>query len=290
MEIKKIAVIGAGVMGRGIAEMLAIKGLEVLLFDNSSKELDNAYGMIEKNLDFQIERWSLTAQEKKIILSKIHITTSLVMIAKCDFVIEAVTEKIDIKQQVFKLLENILKPGVIIASNTATLSLTEIASSIRTPERVIGMHFLPPVNKVNLVEIIRGLRTSDMTFNQTKFFVENTLEKYAVQVYESPGFITTRLICVLINEAVHALTEGVASADDIDIAMKLGYEFQYGPLEMADHFGLDSVLASMETMFREFGDIKYRPNFHIKKLVRSGNLGVKTGEGFFKYNKGGIRL
>jgi 3-hydroxybutyryl-CoA dehydrogenase len=227
---------------------------------------------------------------KKGILSKIEIIPSLDLLGECDFAIETVTEQMDIKKQVFSNLEKVLKTEVILASNTATLSLTELASSIRNPERVIGLHFLFPVGKVDLVEIVRGLRTTDMTFIQTKNFVENVLEKQAVQIYESPGFITTRLICVLINEAVHALAEGVATEADIDMAMKIGYGFQYGPLEMADRFGLDSVLASMETLFRECGDIKYRPNFLIKKIVRAEHLGVKTGKGFFNYNKGGTRL
>jgi 3-hydroxybutyryl-CoA dehydrogenase len=290
MEIKKIAVIGAGVMGRSIAEMLATKGLEVLLYDKLPEKLDKALFFIEENLDNQIERWSVTAQEKKGILSKIEIIPSLDLFGECDFAIETVTEQMDIKKQVFSNLEKVLKPGVILASNTATLSLTELASSIRNPERVIGLHFLFPVGKVDLVEIVRGLRTTDITFIQTKNFVENVLEKHAVQVYETPGFITTRLICVLINEAVHALAEGVATEADIDMAMKLGYNFQYGPLEMADRFGLDSVLASMETLFRDCGDIKYRPNYLIKKLVRAEHLGVKTDKGFFNYNKGGTRL
>jgi 3-hydroxybutyryl-CoA dehydrogenase len=290
MEIKKIAVVGAGVMGRSIAEMLAAKGLEVLLFDKLPEKLDKSLHLIEENLNNQIERWSVTAQEKKLILSKIQITTSLDLLGECDFAIETVTEQMDIKKQLFNNLEKVLKPEVILASNTATLSLTELASSIRNPERVIGLHFLFPVGKVDLVEIVRGLKTADQTFVETKTFVENILEKHAVQVYETPGFITTRLICVLINEAVHALAEGVATEADIDMAMKIGYGFQCGPLEMADHFGLDSVLASMETMFREYGDIKYRPNFLIKKLVRAEHLGVKTGEGFFRYNKGGTRV
>ncbi|MNZ63942.1 putative 3-hydroxybutyryl-CoA dehydrogenase [compost metagenome] len=158
------------------------------------------------------------------------------------------------------------------------------------PERVIGMHFIYPVAKVDLVEIVRGLKTSDATFEDTKSFVDEIVEKKGVMIYESPGFVTSRLICLFINEAMHVLQEGVASAQDIDDAMRIGYQFQYGPLEMADRFGLDSVLAALENMFREYGELKYRPSTILKKMVRAGQLGMKSGEGFFKYDKDGDRV
>lgn len=161
---------------------------------------------------------------------------------------------------------------------------------MRHPERTIGLHFLYPAGKINLVEIVRGLRTSDDAFVRVRRFVQETLDKTSVQVYESPGYVTTRLICVFINEALHTLSEGVATAEDIDTAMRMGYDFHYGPLEMADRFGLDSVLASMESLFREYGDLKYRPSGMLKKMVRAGHLGTKTGEGFFRYNERGERL
>jgi len=168
--------------------------------------------------------------------------------------------------------------------------LTELAGHTKNPERVIGMHFVYPAFRIDLVEIIRGLQTSEETFRTTKDFVERVLEKKGVMVYESPGFVTTRLICLLINEALHLLEEGVATPEDIDASMKIGYSFQHGPLEMADRFGLDSVLAALERMFREFGELKYRPSFLLKKKVRAGQLGTKTGVGFFQYDKDGDRI
>jgi 3-hydroxybutyryl-CoA dehydrogenase len=286
----KIGVIGAGTMGQGIAEMLASKGLDVVLTEKTEDKLRQARTMIEMSLDRQIEKWAITAAEKKLMLSRIHATTDLAETADCDIVIETITEDLEAKKRVFAELDGICREDAILASNTSTLSLTELAGETRRPERVIGMHFLHPVSRVDLVEIVRGLKTSDETFQRTKRFVEEVLRMTGIMVYESPGFVTTRLINVLINEALHVLAEGVASAEDIDTAMRIGYDFRYGPLEMADRFGLDAVLTAMERMFREYGDIKYRPSFLLKKMVRAGHLGVKTGEGFFKYDKDGVRI
>ncbi|MFB5762528.1 3-hydroxyacyl-CoA dehydrogenase family protein [Paenibacillus medicaginis] len=290
MQFKKIGVIGGGTMGQGISEMLASKGIDVLLVEQTPAKLDYAYEMIETSLDKQLEKWAITQAEKKLILSRIHKVTHYGELSACDMVIETITEDLDAKKEVFKQLDQFCPRNIILASNTSTLSLTELASSTMYPERVIGMHFIYPVSRIDLVEIIRGLKTSDEIFEHTKSFVENFLEKKGVMVYESPGFVTSRIICLLINEAAHVLQEGVASAQDIDDAMRIGYNFQHGPLEMADRFGLDSVLAALERMFREFGELKYRPSIVLKKMVRAGNLGVKTGEGFFKYDKDGDRL
>ncbi len=290
MAFKKIGVVGGGTMGRGIAEMLAFKGLEVLLAEKNEEKWEQAFEMIKVSLDKQIEKWAITETEKKLVLSRIHKCPDIAQMAHCDLVIEAISEDLDMKKEVFRKLDQVCRPHVILASNTSTLSLTELAGVTGTPERVIGLHFLYPVSRIELVEIIRGLKTSDETFAATKHFVEETIQKRGIQVYESPGFVTTRLICILINEALHTLQEGVASAEDIDAAMKLGYDFRYGPLEMADRFGLDSVLAAMERLFREFGELKYRPSVLLKKMVRAGHLGVKTGEGFFRYDKDGDRL
>ena len=216
--------------------------------------------------------------------------THFAELSTCDMVIETIIEDLDAKKEVFTQLDQVCPSHVILASNTSTLSLTELASSTKYPERVIGMHFIHPVSKVDLVEIIRGLKTSDHTFNETKRFVEEVSDKKGIMVYESPGFVTTRMITLMINEAMHLLQEGVASAEDIDDAMRIGYNFQHGPLEMADRFGLDSILAALERMFREYGELKYRPSIVLKKLVRAGQLGVKTGEGFFKYDKDGDRV
>ncbi|MFM9282148.1 3-hydroxyacyl-CoA dehydrogenase family protein [Paenibacillus jiagnxiensis] len=290
MQFKKIGVIGGGTMGQGISEMLASKGIDVLLVEQTPAKLGYAYEMIETSLDKQLEKWAITQAEKKLILSRIHKVTHFGELSACDMVIETITEDLDAKKEVFKQLDQFCPSNIILASNTSTLSLTELASSTMYPERVIGMHFIYPVSRIDLVEIIRGLKTSDEIFEHTKSFVENFLEKKGIMVYESPGFVTSRIICLLINEAAHVLQEGVASAQDIDDAMRIGYNFQHGPLEMADRFGLDSVVAALERMFREFGELKYRPSIVLKKMVRAGNLGVKTGEGFFKYDKDGDRV
>jgi 3-hydroxybutyryl-CoA dehydrogenase len=289
-SFKRIGVVGAGTMGQGIAEMLAVSGLDVHVVEATPEKLDQAMDMINLSLDKQIEKWAITAAEKKLILSRIHKTESLEQLADVDLVIETITEDLEAKKEVFRQLDRVCEPDVLFSSNTSALSLTELASETGRPDKVIGLHFLHPVSKVNLVEIIRGLRTSEETFQTIRSLVENVFRKKSVLVYESPGFVTSRLICVLINEAIHVLTEGVASAEDIDTAMKNGYEFKYGPLEMADRFGLDSVLAALERMFREYGDLKYRPSFLLKKMVRAGQLGVKTGEGFFRYDKDGDRI
>ncbi len=290
MNFKKIAVIGGGTMGQGIAEMLSHKGLDVYLMEKTEELLSHSFKMIELSLDKQIEKWAITETEKKLILSRLHKLTDPEQLGTVDMVIEAITEDLELKKQVLRELEQYTKEDVLFASNTSTLSLTEIASVARKPERVIGLHFLHPVSRIDLVEIVRGLRTSEETFHQAQYFVENVIHKKGVMVFESPGYVTTRLICVLINEALLTLQEGVASAEDIDSAMRIGYDFRYGPLEMCDRFGLDSVLASMERMFREYGELKYRPSVLLKKMVRAGHLGVKTGEGFFKYDRDGDRI
>ncbi|MBT2288541.1 NAD(P)-binding domain-containing protein [Paenibacillus albidus] len=290
MNFKKIGVIGGGTMGQGIAEMLAAKGLDVMLVEKTAERLDYSYAMIETSLDKQLEKWAITQAEKKLILGRIQKVTHFAELSSCDMVIETITEDLEAKQKVFNQLDQVCPSHIILASNTSTLSLTELASSTMYPERVIGMHFIHPVGKVDLVEIVRGLKTSDNTFEDTKSFVDEIVEKKGVMIYESPGFVTSRLICLFINEAMHVLQEGVASPEDIDDAMRIGYQFQNGPLEMADRFGLDSVLAALENMFREYGELKYRPSTILKKMVRAGQLGMKSGEGFFKYDKDGDRI
>ncbi|AIQ13466.1 3-hydroxyacyl-CoA dehydrogenase family protein [Paenibacillus durus] len=290
MNFKKIGVIGGGTMGQGIAEMLAAKGLDVLLVEKTPEKLDYSYSMIETSLDKQLEKWAITQAEKKLILGRIQKVTHFAELSSCDMVIETIIEDLEEKKKVFNQLDQVCPNNIILASNTSTLSLTELASSTMYPERVIGMHFIYPVAKVDVVEIVRGLKTSDSTFENTKAFVDDVVEKKGVMIYESPGFVTSRLICLFINEAMHVLQEGVASPEDIDDAMRIGYQFQYGPLEMADRFGLDSVLAALERMFREYGELKYRPSTILKKMVRAGQLGMKSGEGFFKYDKDGDRV
>ncbi|MDI4645536.1 3-hydroxyacyl-CoA dehydrogenase family protein [Cohnella hashimotonis] len=286
---RTIGVVGAGTMGQSIAEMLAGKGLDVHMTDSSGARLKQAQLALEKNLDRQIERWAITQAEKKLILNRIHAEPSLEHLAQCDLIIETISEDLESKKSVFQQLDDIIPEGRVLASNTSTLSLTELASVTKHPERVIGMHFVYPAFRIDVVEIVRGLQTSDETFERTKEFIERDLNKKGVMVFESPGFVTTRLICLLINESLSVLQEGVASAEDIDAAMRIGYQFHYGPLEMADRFGLDSVWAALDRMFRDYGELKYRPSILLKKKVRAGQLGVKAGQGFFQYTKDGER-
>ncbi|OMF33815.1 3-hydroxybutyryl-CoA dehydrogenase [Paenibacillus sp. FSL H8-0548] len=290
LHIKTVGVIGVGTMGQGIAEMLASKGLDVIIIEQSDERLAYGKQMIELSLDKQIEKWALTQSEKKLIMNKIVPSLSFDKLADCELVIETITEDLDLKKAVFEEIDKICGANVILASNTSALSLTELASVTKYPDRVIGMHFIYPVSKIDLVEIVRGLKTSEETFIRTKYFVEEIIHKKGVMVFESPGFVTSRLICLFINEALHVLEEGVASAEDIDSAMRIGYSFQHGPFEMCDRFGLDSVLAALERMFREYGELKYRPSIVLKKMVRAGHLGAKSGVGFFKYDKDGDRI
>jgi len=288
-RIDKVAVVGFGVMGQGIAQTIAAVGIEVLAVEKDEESLERNQLSIEEKLDYEIQRWALTQSEKKAILARIHGSTDLDDCKDYDLVIEAVDEDFQLKKSIFQKLDKICPPGTIIVSNTSTLSLTKIASATNRPDRIIGMHFLNPVPKVPLVEIVRALKTSDSTFTTVKKFAER-LGKTVVEVYEYPGFVTTRVIVPMINEAIHVLMEGVATADGIDTAMRLGYNMPYGPLELADTMGLDELLAWMETLFHELGDLKYRPCPLLRRLVREGHLGKKTGQGFFRYDENGNRL
>jgi len=288
--IKRVGVVGVGTMGQGIAEMLAKNSLEVFMYEKTEERLQHGLHMIEVSLDKQIEKWAITSSEKKLILSRIQTVQTLNELSNCELIIESVSEELELKKQLFAELDQIIPKETILASNTSSLSLTEIASVTSSPQRVIGMHFIHPVSQIDLVEIVRGLKTSEATVEATKAFAENVIFKKGIMVFESPGFVTTRLICLLINEALHVLEEGVATAEDIDSAMRVGYSFKIGPFQMADHFGLDAVQASLENMFREYGELKYRPSIVLKKMVRAGNLGVKSGVGFFKYDTDGDRV
>jgi len=286
VKIQAISVIGAGTMGRGIAEVAAQEGIHVFLTDKTEEVLQRSLDEINHYLHQRIKKWAITESEKKVILSRIEGTMDLTRLAEAAFVIEAVPEDLTLKRQIFSQMDRISPPGVIFCSNTSTLSITEIAEATQRPQQVIGTHFLNPVATTKLVEIVRGLLTSDETFERTKAFVE-AVGKTAVEVYESPGFVTTRVIVPLLNETMYALMEGVASATGIDTAMRLGYNFGLGPLAMADQMGLDVVLTNMERLFRDLGDLKYRPCPLLRKLVRAGHLGVKTKQGFYLYDEEG---
>jgi len=288
-RINNVAIIGAGIMGRGIAQTVASMGLEVVIIELDPEKLESAKEKLSDNIDIEIKRWAMTKSDKKSIFSRIKWETDMNAVKDCEIIIEAVQEDFDSKVRVFKQLDKIVNPEAIFVSNTSTLSLTNISESLSRPTKVIGMHFLNPVPKVPMVELVKSLHTSNETVLKVKEFASR-IGKTPVEVYEYPGFITTRAIVPLINEAMHILLEGIATAKDIDTALKLGYNFQYGPLEMADMMGLDEVLAWMETLWKTLGEPRYRPNPMIRKLVRERRLGKKTGEGIYKYDEHGNKV
>lgn len=288
-RINSVAIIGAGVMGQGIGQTIASSGMEVIIIEKNNERLEWAKSQLSESIDREIKRWAMTNSEKKAIFSRITWDIDITKIKECDLVIEAVDEDFDLKVKIFKEMDKHAKKDTIFVSNTSTLSLTKISETTSRPDRVIGMHFLNPVPKVPLVEIVKCLHTSNETVQKVKDFA-NRIGKTPVEVYEYPGFVTTRAIVPLLNEAMYILLEGVATAKDIDTAMRLGYNFQYGPLEMADMMGLDEVLAWMETLWKTLGEPRYRACPILRKLVRERKLGRKTGEGFYKYDQHGNKI
>ena len=285
-SIKEIAIIGAGVMGQGIAQTFSSAGLDVLLIEKGEKQLKNSKAMLSETMDREIKRWAMTKSEKKAILTRINWDTNFDKVGDCDLIIEAVDEDFDLKVNIFTQLDKRASNDCIFVSNTSTLSLTKISEKTSRPDKMIGLHFLNPVPKIPVVEVVKCLHTSLETVSKVKRFISN-IGKTPVEVYEYPGFVTTRAIVPLLNEAMHILLEGVATAKDIDTAMKLGYNFQMGPLEMADSMGLDEVLAWMETLWKTLGEPRYRACPILRKLVREMKLGKKSGEGFYKYDEHG---
>lgn len=285
-RIDYVAIIGGGVMGQGIAQTISAAGIDVLILEKDEERAEKSKENLKASMEREISRWAMTQSEMKSILSRIKWATDYSEIPNCDLVIEAVDENYDLKKSIFKSLDEIAKPNTIFISNTSTLSLTKIAEVTNRKDKIIGMHFLNPVPKIPLVELIRALDTSTRTVDIIKRFAAR-IGKTAVEIYEYPGFVTTRAIVPLLNEAMHILLEDIASAKDIDTAMKLGYDFKMGPLEMADTMGLDEVLAWMETLWTTLGEPRYRPCPILRKLVRERKLGKKTGEGFFKYDADG---
>ncbi|MBK9098955.1 MAG: 3-hydroxybutyryl-CoA dehydrogenase [bacterium] len=285
-SIKEIAIIGAGVMGQGIAQTISAAGLDVLLIEKGEKQLKQSKAMLSETMDREIKRWAMTKSEKKAILSRIIWDTTLDKISDRDLIIEAVDEDYNLKVEIFTQLDQKARKDCIFVSNSSTLSLTKISEKTSRPDKMIGLHFLNPVPKIPVVEVVKCLHTSTETIARVKTFISN-IGKTPVEVYEYPGFVTTRAIVPLLNEAMHILLEGVATAKDIDTAMKLGYNFQMGPLEMADSMGLDEVLAWMETLWKTLGEPRYRACPILRKLVREMKLGKKTGEGFYKYDEHG---
>jgi 3-hydroxybutyryl-CoA dehydrogenase len=291
MAITKVVVIGAGTMGRGISRLIAGTGTEVVLVDVDPEILDKSMKLLSDEMDLEIEKWGLTLSEKKAILSRIKPISGLEEgTCQSSMIIESIMENLEKKKELFIKLDKLCPAATIRVTNTSTLSITEIAAATKKPDKVIGMHFLPPVTKIPLVEIVRGLKTSRKTYETVKEFAELQLGKTAVSVFEYPGFVTTRIIVPFLNEAMYVLMEGIASAEDIDTAMRLGYGFNMGPLALADLMGLDEVMSWMENLLGELSEHKYNPCPLLRKLVRAGHLGRKTGQGFFKYDADGNKI
>ncbi|MBU0473498.1 MAG: NAD(P)-binding domain-containing protein [Bacteroidetes bacterium] len=288
-KIELVAIIGAGVMGQGIAQTIASSGIDVLVIENSVERVDIAKENLTRNMEHEISRWAMTKSEMKSIMSRIQWSLDINEVNEADFIIEAVEENFETKRKIFSILDTVAKENTILVSNTATLSLTKIAEITKRPEKIIGMHFLNPVPKVNLVEVVKGLETSDETVTKTKAFAEK-IGKRPIEVYEYPGFVTTRVIVPYLNEAMYVLLEGIASAEDIEVAMKLGYNLQIGPLELADTIGLDELLHWMQELWNALGEPRYRPCPILRQKVRDKKLGKKCGEGFFKYDQDGNKI
>ena len=280
--MKNIFVVGAGTMGLDIAQVFSTAGYPVSVYDMTDEIIGRSAARLEKGLSKRVEKGKMTEEQKNAIISGITFTTQYDDAKHADLVIEAIIESVEVKKTVFRNLDSICPPDTVFATNTSSISITEIAAATGRPDKCIGMHFFNPATVMKLVEVIRGMATSDETFN-TVYELSSNIGKTPVEVSEAPGFVVNRILIPMINEAIGLVAEGVASAEDIDTAMKLGANHPMGPLALGDLIGLDVVLAIMDTLFNETKDSKYRAHPLLKKMVRANRLGRKTGNGFYQY-------